>query len=898
MLSHFSQGNFSRWIGLIGLLLSSDLAHGQLFEVPGKWQYCHLDTNGGYSVLPSGRYVKPVGKLTRLNKAPFGLAVTPDGQKALTLHPDALTITDTRNGLQPKRMPPYGTPGINAINRGTFTGLIVTPDSRYAWLSGGNSGMIWKLNLETGTFCDSLNTGPYHPEEPDAAFITELAWGNNGHILALDRAWECLYDIDPANKQLARMIPAGIIPFSITAVQGRNQVLFAHVGLYRYPLVPGVSPENRDTFMLKFPPYAAHTDSSELGTFREGRQIPGLGSPNSPDGMSVWLADLNKGSILNKWKTGRSIGTMLEDGAEVVGGAHPCHIVSGKNYAYVSNAQNDLISVIHLKKRKISSSIPIRTGTFLDSMRGYMPYGMALDEENNRLYVACMGLNAVAVINTLKGNTIGFIPTGWGPVKVVWHKPSGMLYITSIRGLGAGPNGGKGFIMPPQGNYVGDIQLGTLQQLAYPDDRQLAAWRDTVLSYTFREYKAAPISPPSVKHIVYITKENRTYDEVFGQRKGGLGDSSIARFGVNCSYLLPDSLRPLYDNLKVSPNHHALADRYAISDNFYCDSDASIHGHHWMMGTIPNEYVETNSAYRGDFRTFSKASGRRFPRTTGAMDPEDYNEKGGFWEALLRNKISVYNFGEANEYTGVWEEWDHLENGARQPVAFPMPAAIYPYTCREYAGYNTNIPDQVRVQQFEKVFRERWIEGKDTLPTVITIQLPNDHTASPRPEDGYPSRASYMADNDLALGRMIDFLSHTRYWNDMLIVVVEDDAQGGVDHIDAHRSLLMMAGPWVKSGYISHTHANFGTVVRTIYHLLGIPPVNHYDATATLLLDFFNNSGANASEFNFKVADPRVFDAVQSLKKYQLPSDWLKAKSGEPMDNEQKQRMYFYQEKS
>jgi len=881
-------------VGLAG----SVALYGQqdLQMVPGWNRYCTIDTNGT-SILPSGRLVRPAGEVRRVNRAPYGLALTPDGTYGILLHPEAVSIITFGKQMAVKRLPAYGLPAMPQLRGGTFTGIAMTPDSRHAWLSGGNSGMLWKLRLADGVFVDSVDAGAFHPENPREAFLTDIGITNDGRLMVLDRAWQQLYCVEPETRTLEYALPTGYIPFNLDIALDGRKLLFCNVGLYQYPVVPEVTKDNKDSMRLRFPPYAAHTSASDTGTWTEGRFIPGLGPANSPNAMSVWMANIKKTAIKEKWNTGRSIGSLLEDGEEVVGGAHPCDIVCGQKFAYVSNAQNDFISIIDLKKGRLCGNIPIKSATFLDRNRGYMPYGLALDEKHGRLYAACMGFNAVAVIDLFQQRCIGFIPTGWGPVKVAIHPKDGSLIVASARGLGAGPNGGSGFVAPPQGTYVGDIQLGTLQRIPVPDDNMLKRYTDSVLNYTCIAATLPESFVPPVKHIVYITKENRTYDEVFGQLKSGKGDSTLARFGVNCEYLLPDSLRSGADNLRVSPNHHEIAKRYAISDNFYCDSDASIHGHHWMLGTIPNEYVETNSAYRGDFRTFSPAPGRRFPKTTGAMDPEDYNEIGGFWEALQRHNKSIYNFGQANEYAGVSEEWNHLENGARQAVAFPMPAAVYSFTCREYAGYNTNIPDQVRVHQFEKVFREKWLDGKDTLPDVITIQLPNDHGADPRPEDGYPNGASFMGDNDLALGRMLDFLSHTPYWKDMLVIIVEDDAQGGVDHVDAHRSILMMAGPHVKPGYVSHRHANFGSVIRTMYHLLGIDAVNHYDATASLLTDFFSAETNNSEPFNFLPADPRVFNTALSLEKYKLDTDWMKVAPSVPMDNEQHQRSQFYKNK-
>jgi hypothetical protein len=445
--------------------------------------------------------------------------------------------------------------------------------------------------------------------------------------------------------------------------------------------------------------------------------------------------------------------------------------------------------------------------------------------------------------------------------------------------------------------------------------------RQQVLDYT---YKAMPdtasisawLGPQSpIKHIVYITKENRTYDEVFGQLTNGNGDSSLSRFGVNCEYTIKGQLQMIHNDqlwnygsdtlsaaeiearmkhLKISPNHHKLAKSFSYSDNFYCDSDASIHGHHWMMGTIPNEYVETNAANEGDFRVLSPAPGRRMPKTTGAMDPEDYNQIGGLWEAVQRSGKTIYNFGEANEYQGVREDWYDTLNGTGIAVAFPMPSAIYAHTSRNYAGYNTSIPDQFRVEQFETEFSQKWLSGGEVMPNLITIQLPNDHTSKPRAADGYPFVHSYVADNDLALGRMLHFLSHTPYWKNMLVIVTEDDPQGGVDHIDAHRSVLMMAGPYVKRNYVSHTHANFGSIIKLIYQSMGIPGVNHFDITTTDLSDYFTTV-PDFTPYNLEPSDLRVFDPAVALKKYNRTIPWREMKMPETMDDENQQRKDFYE---
>jgi hypothetical protein len=396
-----------------------------------------------------------------------------------------------------------------------------------------------------------------------------------------------------------------------------------------------------------------------------------------------------------------------------------------------------------------------------------------------------------------------------------------------------------------------------------------------------------------IRHIVYITKENRTYDEIFGQLKNANGDSTLARFGINCEYTLPKLFREEFKNLRIAPNHIKAAREFSFSDNYYCDSDASIHGHHWMMGVIPNEWVEANSSVTKTAKIFSKAPGRRHPGSTGSMDPEDYAEIGGLWEALERQNVSFYNFGEANETAHTREEWYDTNTGAAHGVMVPMQKALFNRTSHDYAGFNMNIPDQYRMDQFEKEFTDKWITGNESMPSLIAIQIPNDHGASLRPEDGYLHTQSFMADNDLAVGRILHFLSGTKYWKDMLVIITEDDPQGGVDHVDAHRSVLMMAGPYVKRGYVSHTHANFGSVLKTIYNILNVPYVNQFDVTASLLQDFFT-AKPDFTPYTPEKHDSRIFDAELAMKKYKRTIDWRKIEQGPPLDNEDVEREVHY----
>jgi len=863
-----------------------------ILEVPAKSEICIIDENGT-SVLPSGRTLTPAGEVIRITHDPFGLAISHDGKKAVSLHNGVFSVIHTAN-LNATRVPSYDKSIVSPLSNGSFLGVAFDPDNKTIYLSGGDNGAVIVYDIEQMTRIDSISlNGVVNGRNFEDSFTSDLLYQNN-ELLVLDRGNFRMVRYDLQKKRITASIPVGRQPFGLAVSPDHKKAFVANVGMYAYPLIEGLTEENYNEMLISRHPYADNSKESIEGTVVEGRTIPGVGDPLSPEAMSVFTIDLATNTVINKFKTGYQIGEMVED-AEVVGGASPNSIAVGKQYLYVTNASNDNIAVIDHKRGKIVKHIPVEIDQRIDRYRGALPFGITMSKDEKTLYVALLGMNAVAVIDIKSEKTLGLIPTGWGPTRVRLSEDELEMYVISCRGLGAGPNGGEGFVTPPQGTYIGDIQLGSFQKIAMPTRPQLATYTKQTIDNTFCEVMADPMDPnplpiypgakeSPIKHIVYITKENRTFDEVFGQMEGVRGDKSLARFGVNCEYTLPDSLSAGIENMKVTPNHHKAASQFALSDNFYCDSDASIHGHHWMVGVIPNEWVETNSSVSKTANLFSTAPGRRFPGSTGSMDPEDYAEIGGLWEAIERKGLEFYNFGEANETAHVREIWSDTLTGAAHGVMVPMQKALFSRTSTNYAGYNMNIPDQFRMNQFEEEFTKMWIKGEEELPALIAVQIPNDHSASPRPEDGYFSSASFVADNDLAVGRILHFLSRTKYWKDMLVIITEDDPQGGVDHIDAHRSILMMAGPYVKKGHISHTHANFGSILKTIYNILGVPYVNQYDVTASLLQDFFTPI-PDFTPYTVEPHDPRVFNADKAMQRYNKWVDWKSIMQGPEMDD-------------
>jgi hypothetical protein len=225
-------------------------------------------------------------------------------------------------------------------------------------------------------------------------------------------------------------------------------------------------------------------------------------------------------------------------------------------------------------------------------------------------------------------------------------------------------------------------------------------------------------------------------------------------------------------------------------------------------------------------------------------------------------------------------------------VSFPLPKPLFDRSSRKYPTFNMAIPDQYRVDRFEEELRTRWESGQEPFPSLITMVLPQDHTADPEPAAGYPFVESYVADNDLALGRVLQTLSHSRWWKETLVIVVEDDPQGGRDHAEAHRSLLMLAGPWVKRGRVSHTMADFGSVMRTIFTLLNLPALNQFDGGASLLQDFFSPT-PDFTPYQALLPDKRLFDPDQAFKPFQRHFNWKRLAESPEMDDPEDMRKGF-----
>ncbi|HOB84989.1 MAG TPA: bifunctional YncE family protein/alkaline phosphatase family protein [Bacteroidales bacterium] len=856
-------------------------------QVPGLNRYCQINLNGE-SIIPSGRIVKPYGEFIRIAHDPFGLALSPDGSVALAVHDNTLSLIKTSDMSFTEAQAPFE-------DKGSYMGAAISSDNKTAYLSGGDNGDIIILDLVSlkNKKRVSINGNSDGKNYKDSFTGDIILSKDEKKLYILDQFNFRMVILDLEKYSVIHSIPVGRFPLGIDISPDEKFAYVANTGIFDYPVAPGLNEKNIEEVGLDFPPYGFPSEEAEEGVEIDGRFIPGLGSPHVPEAVSVWTISLDSNKVISKEKTGYRMGAMVE-GVEVEGGSSPNSVAAGDK-VYVSNATNDNISVLDPNTGKVTDTIRLTIDPRIDSYRGMIPFGIELSNDGSRLYIALSGINAVGVIDTRTMNVLGYIPTGWFPTKLQVSPDDRYLYVVTARGLGSGPNGGKDFVLTRNGTYVGDIMLGTFEKISLENIDFMAATK-AVIDNTFREViirddKKNPLPPAPgirkspVKHIVYITKENRTFDEVYGELQGARADSSLARFGRNATVVSKDRTRQVM-NVNVMPNHQKIAEEFAVSDNFYCDSDASVHGHRWMVGTYPNEWVEINSSMSITRNLVSTAPGRKFVSgSSGAVYPEDYNEAGGMWEHLSRHGISFFNFGLGFEFSGSTEEQWHKFTGIRLGVMFPMPKPLYDRTSRKFATYNTSVPDQFRIDMFEEELQEKWLSGKEEFPSVITMMIPNDHGSSERIGDGYPYKESYMADNDLAVGRVIETLSHSKWWPEMLIIITEDDAQDGRDNVDAHRSLLMMISPWIKRGYVSHTHANFGAILKTIYNICDLKPLNQFDATATLLQDFFTDE-PDFTPYQAVMADKRIFDPQKALDPYDKEFRWESLSESPEIDSE------------
>jgi YVTN family beta-propeller protein len=808
----------------------------------------------GASILPGGRVVAPYGEEYPIGPGAFGLAISPSGRTVVTANSGpvrySLTILERAAGARWQARQLVVRPPDNIEPRGTgwsgvSMGLAFTSDHGL-FASEGNSGRIASFDAsdDRGRAVD-LNRQGYQD-----SYTGDLAIDPQRNILyAVDQANFRVAVVDIRSRQVIASVKVGRLPFALALSPDCRRLFVTNLGSFEYHQLPGGS--------VPFPPFG----------FPSAQALAALGDPNAEASQTLAIVDVAHPAAA---KVEAFVHTGVPVGGDIAGGSSPSGIAVGAGRVFVANAANDSVSVVDPETRRVEAEIPMRIPG-LEAWRGVVPLGMAYHERSGWLLVAEAGINAVAVIDVRQRRLLGHIPAAWFPTRVAALGDT--VFVANARGHGVGPNApdwvpeslhpglaGR-FLLP------GYLYQGTLSVFRLPAAEELPALTRTALEAAGLTPRAAPPSLlPQAGHVVLIVKESRAYDEILGDISGAangpaMGDPELAIYGEQG---LADGQRRRLSikQANLSPNHHAIARQWAFSDNFYSDAEGSVDGHHWLVGAYPNAWVESSAraAYGGqkDFR-LSPAAGRlSFAGLASSVQPEDEPEAGAIWHHLARHGVSFFNFGEGFELAGIREGPDMQPTGARFSTDMPMPEPLYRNTSHDYPGFNPEISDRFRATQFIDEIERRYLQPKAELPRFLYIQLPGDFTPHPHPSPAYPYTASYIADNDYALGRILEFLSHTPWWRDMVVFVTEADAQDGIDHIDAHRTVLLVAGPSVKRNYVSHTNSSFPGLLKTIFELLRLPPLNLFDAVASDLGDCFTEK-ADPAAYQARPPDKRVF---------------------------------------
>jgi DNA-binding beta-propeller fold protein YncE len=501
-------------------------------------------------------------------------------------------------------------------------------------------------------------------------------------------------------------------------------------------------------------------------------------------------------------------------------GSHPNDLCLTKNgnYLFVANAMDNSVTVLDIRHRRPLETL--NAALFPASPSGSTTNALALSPDQKTLFIANADNNCLAVFDvSLPGHSKskGFIPVGWYPTSV---KTLGRtVFVANGKGLTSLANPGykafdtthemshqKGAV---RNEYIGGLFWGTLSFFSLPTSNQLA--RLSALVYENTPYKKEkelqangemgnPVpmkvgDPSPIKHVFYIIKENRTYDQVLGDLKEGNGDRNLCLFGE-----------------KITPNQHALVKEFVLLDNFYVDGEVSADGHNWSMGAYANDYLE---------KTWPTSYGDRGGHYDGEGKRPIANNKIGFiWDQCNRAKVSFRTYGEfADNYK-------------------PNIPVLKNHFCSYYTGWDLTVRDTTRFFQWKREFDS--LVANNALPSLTTLRFPNDHTEGLK--KGSPTPFAFCADNDLAVGMFIEHLSRSPVWKESVVFILEDDAQDGPDHVDAHRSPAYVAGGFVKRHFVDHTPYSTSSILHTIELILGIPPMSQYDAAAEPLWRCFNNA--------------------------------------------------------
>jgi YVTN family beta-propeller protein len=791
----------------VGLCLTASLAAADVvFDPFGSHQVG--ETVSGRVLLPSNQWISPVGQRILVNNGRItSSTLSPDGTKLAAMtwqnFNGFLSIIDLKTGKLVQQIG-TGTKGDPTIGDGTISpdGPLYSADGSTLWMPQSGDLVRFKVAGDGTVSAPTVTklTGPN-----GAAIPSGMALSSDGSRLyvALNGS-NTLGVIDTSTNALLKQIPVGNAPRQI--VISGNQAFVSNEG---------------------------------------GRPASGGEFTNNSYGTPI-VADSSTGAA----KTGTLSVVDLASGSQtstIPVGLQPTALFLHGTTLFVANSNDDSVSIVDTASRQVKQTFNVNPVAKV----GSYPNAITMPDDHHVL-VSIGRDNAVAQFSYTDPITPvrleGLLPTDWYPVNLAKDDAlGGKIVVTNDKGIGArGPQStvseGPGTTPATGHNTYNDT--GSITSFQLPSHEALGSYTHQVFannSWTGNDEAARDHGGPSsvipavlghsskIKHVFLIIKENRTYDQVFGDLGKGNGDPSLTQFGAT-----------------VTPNQHALTNRYGVFDNFYDVGTLSADGHNWLVQADANDYVEK------EFGAFT----RSYPAEAG--DPLAYQRNGFLWNAAERAGRTAADYGEyAHFFTApspknggpTWSDWYKDSQILEGKASGPLPVPIDKYKTYAdipsvnaildplYPQYALQVPDQYRVDIWERAFAQQQKTGN--LANLTLLRVPNDHTAGVTPGMPYPT--AMVADNDLATGRIVSDISHSRFWKDSAIFILEDDPQNGVDHVDGHRSTLMIASPYAARGAVVHRYYSQINVVRTIEQILGIPPMNQEDRAAVPMVDAFTN---------------------------------------------------------
>jgi YVTN family beta-propeller protein len=815
----------------ISIFVGGFLAVGAFAQAPHEsmdWSEAVGRDGTNRVVLPVNQVITPAGTQIELPRLrPQVLALSPDGKILVTSGKTRdLVVVDPDSGkiIQTVKLPddallPQSDPVSSHIlkpdkdEQVSYTGLIFSPDGSHLYVSNVKGSVkVFDVGSDhhlTGVGSISLPDAnvPRRKEEIPSG----LAVSSDGkRLYVVGSLSNHLLEYELPSGKLLRTFDVGAVPYTVVLI-GRKAYVSDWAG--------------------RRPDANSLTGAAGRGTVV---RVDDRGVANEG---SVSVIDLDSGKVLT----------------EIMAGLHASALCMSPDSRYlcVANANSDTITVIDTKSDTVAETIPVRWQA--QDLFGASPNALAVDSKGKTLYVCNGTQNAVAVLSFQPGKSkflgivpagktgnsklAGLIPTGWFPGAIVFDGARQKLYVANIKGTLPDAN-----YEPDRRGYNSHQHLGTLSLIPIPD-------KDTLKSYTaavLRNYRRAvaenvflparpgePARPvperigePSVfKHVIYLIKENRTYDQVLGDVKEANGDEQLCMFGE-----------------RVTPNQHKMVRNFVLMENMYCCGILSADGHEWADTALATDYMEKSFA--------------DFPRSyPDLQDPDDfdavaYSPNGFIWDDAVAHGKTFRDYGEGTIAAKSWKDPNN-----KKPIDFlesyrdfvnhtdlitysnyPGLDSLKPYMKMDTVGWEMSVPDVYRASQFVKDLQG--FEAKGEMPNLIVMDLPNDHTSGTDP--GSPTPAAQVADNDLAFGQIVEAISHSPFWKDTCIFACEDDPQAGWDHVSGYRTTGYVISAYTKRHTVVSVNYNQTSILRTMELMLGLPPMNQMDATATPMTACFN----------------------------------------------------------